>query len=58
MTQQQQATTLRVIRFEPQQPIGGAVIDAEGREVQITEYMIRRACSELEKSFDGNAQHA
>lgn len=58
MTQQQQATTLRVIPFELQQPVGGAVIDAEGREVPITELMIRRACSELEKSFPGNAQHA
>ena len=59
MTQQKPATTiLRVIPFKPQQPVGGAIIDAEGREVPITEHMIQRACSELEKSLAGEALNA
>lgn len=58
MTQQQAATTLRVIPLQPQQQVGGAVIDAEGREVPITEHMIQRACSELEKNFSASSQHA
>ncbi len=33
-----------------QLPVGGFVIDAEGREVPITEDMIQRACSELEEN--------
>ena len=33
------------------QPVGGAIIDAEGREIPITETMIRRACSELDKQW-------
>ena len=58
MTQQQPATTtLRVIPLKPQQQVGGAVIDDQGREVPITEHMIQRACSELEKSFSSASQH-
>lgn len=39
----------RVIPMQPQQQVGGAIIDAQGREIPITEQMIQRACSELEK---------
>jgi hypothetical protein len=31
-------------------PIGGFVIDAQGREIPITEEMIQQACSALEKA--------
>ena len=35
---------------DPRQPVGGSIIDAQGREVPITEDMIQRACQELDKS--------
>lgn len=31
-------------------PIGGFVIDAQGREIPITEDMIQQACNALEKA--------
>lgn len=30
-------------------PVHGSIIDAQGREIPITEQMIQQACSELEK---------
>ena len=36
----------------PQQPVGGSIIDAHGREVPITEDMIQRACQELDKTCE------
>ncbi|MBX9753498.1 MAG: hypothetical protein K2X80_01995 [Pseudomonadaceae bacterium] len=30
---------------------GGAIIDAQGREIAITESMIQRACHELAKTY-------
>lgn len=33
-----------------QLPVGGFIIDGEGREVPITEDMIQRACNALEES--------
>ncbi|NQD91732.1 hypothetical protein HP532_03580 [Pseudomonas sp. CrR25] len=40
----------QIIRVNPQQGVGGAIIDANGREIPITEQMIRQACRELENS--------
>ncbi|RMH85755.1 hypothetical protein EA796_04735 [Pseudomonas sp. AOB-7] len=34
----------------PQMPVGGFIIDGQGREVPITEGMIQQACAELEKT--------
>ena len=34
---------------QPFQPLHGAIIDAEGREIPITEQMIQQACHELEQ---------
>ncbi|WP_210014562.1 PA1571 family protein [Pseudomonas palmensis] len=31
-------------------PACGSIIDAQGREIEITEDMIRKACEDLEKS--------
>lgn len=31
-------------------PACGAIIDAQGREIEITEDMIKKACEDLEKS--------
>lgn len=43
---QRPATPLK----HPQMPVGGFIIDDQGREVPITEGMIQQACAELEKS--------
>jgi len=40
---------IQVIRTQPDQSLGCSFIDAQGREVPITEEMIQKACSELEK---------
>ncbi|WP_017939299.1 PA1571 family protein [Zestomonas thermotolerans] len=32
---------------------GGAIIDAQGREIPITEQMVRRACRKLDKNSMG-----
>jgi len=34
-----------------QQPSGGAIIDAQGREIPITEGMIRKACRLLDRTW-------
>jgi hypothetical protein len=41
--------TLEVKRTQPHQAVGGSIIDAQGREIPITEDMIQDACQELEK---------
>lgn len=41
----------RVIPLRNQQPVGGFIIDDQGREVPITEQMIQQACRELEKAW-------
>lgn len=50
------ANRQRVATLKPQQTVGGAFIDARGREVPITEGMIQRACRELEKSWSAARQ--
>jgi hypothetical protein len=40
---------IQVIRTRPDQSLGCSIIDADGREVPITEDMIQTACRELEK---------
>ncbi|MEO4049266.1 PA1571 family protein [Pseudomonas sp. CAU 1711] len=51
MKAQQQSPQTRVIPRNPQQPLGGALIDADGREIPITEQMIQQACRELERAW-------
>lgn len=51
MKAQQQPQQPRVTPFNPQQPVGGSIIDAEGREIPITEQMIQQACRELDKAW-------
>jgi hypothetical protein len=41
--------SIEVVRVHPEEPVGGAIIDAQGREVPITEDMVQDACRELEK---------
>lgn len=47
---------IEVIRTHPDQSLGCAIIDAQGREVPITEDMIQNACRELEKRLVKPAQ--
>ncbi|BBP82492.1 MULTISPECIES: PA1571 family protein [unclassified Pseudomonas] len=49
MSLQNSTTTRRVVPLQPQQPVGGAIIDAQGREIPITEGMIQHACKELDR---------
>lgn len=42
----------------PQLPLGCALIDSQGREIPITEGMIRLACQALEKSSVGAQRQA
>ncbi|MCO7515078.1 hypothetical protein NJF44_06310 [Pseudomonas guariconensis] len=35
---------------QPQSQVCGSIIDAQGREIPITEQMIQKACKDLEKS--------
>ncbi|HLD66347.1 MAG TPA: hypothetical protein VJA19_09895 [Pseudomonas sp.] len=58
MTLQNSQDPRRVIPLKPQQPVGGAIIDEQGREVPITEGMIQRACSELEKTWESAPRQA
>ncbi|HSC84266.1 MAG TPA: hypothetical protein VLC30_11670 [Pseudomonas sp.] len=47
-----------IVQFKPQQRVGGAIIDAQGREVPITEQMIQQACRALESSRQAHRQPA
>lgn len=47
----QQTSTPRPAPQQPPQPLAGAIIDSEGREIAITEQMIQHACSELQKHW-------
>ncbi|WP_019412305.1 PA1571 family protein [Pseudomonas psychrophila] len=49
MDLQHNAQAVPVIRTQPQASLGCAFIDAEGKEVLITEEMIQNACHELEE---------
>lgn len=44
-------TAQRVVPLQPQHLVGGSFIDAQGREIPITEGMIQRACRELDKHW-------
>ncbi|UVE16307.1 hypothetical protein NVV93_11830 [Pseudomonas sp. LS44] len=47
----------RVTPPPPQQVVGGSIIDAQGREIPITEQMIQRACQELDKGWVPAPKH-
>ncbi|BAN49540.1 PA1571 family protein [Metapseudomonas resinovorans] len=48
----------RVIPLQQRRPVGGAIIDAQGREIPITENMIQRACQELHKQLCSELKQA
>lgn len=56
MNAQQQSPQPLSAPLDPQQPVGGSVIDAEGREIPITEQMIQQACRELERRWQAARQ--
>jgi len=58
MNSQKQTTQVRSLSRRPQLPLGGALIDAQGREIPITEGMVRLACQALEKNSVGVARQA
>lgn len=46
----QQSNTQPPTTPNPQAPVGGSVIDQNGKEITITEEMIQQACEKLEQS--------
>ncbi|MCO6057890.1 hypothetical protein NG726_14570 [Pseudomonas sp. MOB-449] len=48
----------RVIPLQQRRSVGGAIIDAQGREIPITEIMIQRACQELHKQLAAELRQA
>nr|WP_298110424.1 PA1571 family protein [uncultured Pseudomonas sp.] len=57
MSLHEQTHEPRVIPMPSQHPIGGAIIDEQGREIPITEQMIQHACRELENSRSSLTKH-
>ncbi|MGE8499627.1 MAG: PA1571 family protein [Pseudomonas sp.] len=58
MNTQNQTPESTLTPQQAQQPVGGAIIDAEGREIPITETMIQQACNELECQTETPARRA
>ncbi|MGL4315603.1 MAG: PA1571 family protein [Pseudomonas sp.] len=59
MQQQDNANVQHSVnRIKSQRMVVGAIIDAQGREVPITEQMILQACRELEKSAQSMSRRA
>lgn len=59
MQQQDNANVQHSVnRIKSQRMVVGAIIDAQGREVPITEQMILQACRELEKNAQSMSRHA
>lgn len=52
----QQASQHPVTPHHSQHLVGGSIIDAEGREIPITEQMIQQACRELEQRWQAARQ--
>lgn len=57
MDLQHNAQAVPVIRTQPDQSLGCAIIDAQGNEVLITEDMIQKACAELDKRLVQPSRH-
>lgn len=49
--------SIEVVRVHPHEPVGGSIIDEQGREVPITEDMVQEACRELEEHVVKPAGH-
>jgi hypothetical protein len=51
MSLQEHNNALEVVRATPNLPVGGAVLDQDGREILITEEMVQAACQECDKQW-------
>ena len=51
MTLQENSNQVPVVRVTPTLPVGGAVLDENGREILITEEMVQAACQECDKNW-------
>ncbi|WP_177523053.1 PA1571 family protein [Pseudomonas sp. v388] len=51
MSLQEPSNAVEIVRATPNLPVGGAVLDQEGREILITEEMVQTACQECDKQW-------
>lgn len=51
MSLQADSNEVPVVRANPKLPVGGAILDKDGREVVITEEMVQAACQECDKNW-------
>ena len=51
MSLQDNSNQVPVVRANPQLPVGGAILDKDGREILITEEMVQAACQECDKNW-------
>ena len=51
MSLQDNSNQVPVVRANPQLPVGGAILDKDGREIPITEEMVQAACQECDKNW-------
>jgi hypothetical protein len=51
MSLHENSNQVPVVRATPTLPVGGAVLDEQGREILITEEMVQAACQECDKNW-------
>jgi hypothetical protein len=51
MSLQNSTNHVPVVRATPTLPVGGAILDQDGREILITEEMVQVACQECDKQW-------
>ncbi|WP_449125473.1 PA1571 family protein [Pseudomonas viridiflava] len=47
--QERSSSEVTIVRATPDLPVGGAILDKDGREVVITEEMVQAACQACDK---------
>ena len=51
MSLHENSNQVPVVRATPALPVGGAILDGQGREILITEEMVQAACQESDKNW-------
>jgi hypothetical protein len=51
MSLHENSNQVSVVRATPTLPVGGAILDEQGREILITEEMVQAACQECDKNW-------
>ena len=51
MSLHENSNQVPVVRATPTLPVGGAILDGQGREILITEEMVQAACQECDKNW-------